>query len=331
MTHNIKIITFILIALLFTAGSGINNKETVVFAKDPQSLNLMIAATSAGPWLLYAEGIAGIIRKEIPNTNITIIPGTSDVNVAMLYRGEVDLAISSTDSTNNAIHGWEGFPEPIPINSVNTIACLGLSRFHFVVLGSLGINSIEEIKEKKIPLKISVGRRGSGVEMGTRRILEEYGITYEDIENWGGSILHFGYADQHRMILDGQLNSYTALSPVPMVELIELSMKREFKILPIRDDIIAKMVKEFNYIEDNIFAGSYKGQEEEIPTFCVASGLLVSGDMDEQSVYSITRALVNNIDILSQVHSQLKDITPEFMSQEMVFPLHPGAKHAYQE
>ena len=37
--------------------------------------------------------------------------------------------------------------------------------------------------------KRQVGRRGSGVEMGTRRILEEYGITYEDIENWGGSIL----------------------------------------------------------------------------------------------------------------------------------------------
>ncbi|ATW25844.1 hypothetical protein DCMF_14675 [Candidatus Formimonas warabiya] len=30
-------------------------------------------------------------------------------------------------------------------------------------------------------------------------------------------------------------------------------------------------------------------------------------------------------------HSQLKNLTPEYMSKDLVYPLHPGAEKAYQE
>ncbi len=319
-------VLFILIGLSMFGGSR------DVQAKESENINISLAhGTSGSSWLIFAEGIAGIIRDEIDGSNVTIIPGNTDANIAMLQRGEIDLAIAASDGANNAINGWGSFSEPVPLDSVNSIACLYHAQIHFVVLESLGINKIEEIKEKKVPLKLSVGSRGSGMEAAAIRILREYGITFEDIEKWGGRILYFGPAESVNMLGDGQINSYLSISTVPSIVLTELSMKRDFNILPIREDIIEKMVNNYNYQYGNIPAGSYKGVMEEVPTICTSSGLFATGKLNNQTAYLIAKALLNNIDKLRKMHNQIKNITPEFMKQDMVFPLHPGAKQAYEE
>lgn len=327
-----NIFLFTLITCLLINGN-LFYKDTSILAKEPHHIDIAIAhgGSAAGNWLLLAEGIAGILREELPDISITVVPGGSDTNIALLQRREIDLGLSATDSANNAINGRGSFSEPVSLDSVNSIACFYYSKIHFVVLNNVNISSIEEIKEKKIPLNISVGRRGSGMEIGANRIFSEYGITYEDIEKWGGKVLYFGMNDSIRMLADGQLNAYIALGVVPLTELVELSMKRSFKMLPIKDEIIEKMANDFNYIKSIIPLGSYDDFMEDMLTIGPASGLFASADLDEETVYLITKALIKNINRLRQIHNQLKDITPEFMSQEMVFPVHPGAKRAYNE
>lgn len=325
------IFLFVLITCLLLIYNVYNTKVTVQ-AKESSNLDLTIAhGSSATVWILYTEAIARYIQEENPGSFVTSIPGGSDTNISMLQKGEVDFAISAADSANNAINGWGPFSEPVSLDSINSIACFHYARAHFVISDSLDIESIEEIKEKKLPLKLAVGKRGEGGEIAARRILAEYGISYKDIEKWGGKIVYFGFGDATRMMADGQINAFITQSVVPLAQLTELSMKRDFKILPIRDDIIGKLVNEFDYALGVIPAGSYKGVTEDIATICVANGLFASANLDEQTVYSVTRAIINNIDSLRQVHSLVKDITIEFMAQEMAFPLHPGAKRAYQE
>ncbi|HOR43042.1 MAG TPA: TAXI family TRAP transporter solute-binding subunit [Atribacterota bacterium] len=296
------------------------------------SLSLMIAhASPGGSWHLFAEGVAEIIRKELPESNITVIPGGSDQNFVLLQKGEVDLAISATDSADKAINGWETFLEPIPMTDVNSLMRLFDSSMQIIVLESVGINSIEEIKEKKIPLKLSIGPRGSGMDIGIRRIFEEYGMTLDDIQSWGGKIVNFNQGESMRMVADGQLNACIILSAVPNADLVELAMKRKLKILPIREDVINNLVREHGYTAGIIPKDVYKGITADIPTLCVVNGFFVSGKLDEHITYLITKALIDNIDNLRQIHSLIKDITVDYMDSDMVFPMHPGAKRAYQE
>lgn len=328
----LKAVVLVLFILFISNGYILANCKEVLQSDKFYSISLMIAhGATGGFWHVCAEGIAGIIRKELPGSNITVIPGGSDANIAMLQRGEVDLAITGTDSAHSAINGWSAFPEPIPLKDVNTIAKLYDAKIQFVVLDNVGINSIEEIKKKKIPLKLSVGQRGSGMELGAKRILEEYGMTLEDIEDWGGRVVYFGPVESIRMMGDGQLNAYIDLTLIPRINLTELALKRNFKILPIRDDVVENMAKSFNYMPSIIPKGTYQGITEDIPTICVANGLFASGRLDEQVVYLVTKTLVDNIDNLSQIHSQLSNITASYMNKPIVFPVNPGAQRAYQE
>lgn len=333
MRRKFQVIIIVVVLILFILiGYARSDSEVILQTEEPQFITLSIAHGSAiGTWLIFAEGIAEIVRKELPGSSITVIPGGSDANMARLQRGEIELAITTTDSANTAVNGWDSFTEAIPLEDVSTIARLYFAKIQFVVLNSLGVNSFEEIKREKVPLKISVCVRDSGMEKAARRILGEYGITFEDIENWGGSVVYFGQTESVRMLGDGQLNTYVGLSAVPMTALTELALKRDFTILPIRADIIEKLSKEFDYTLGVIPAGAYKGLAEDMPTICVANGLFASGSLDEETAYLVTKALIDNIDRMRKIHSQLSDITPEFMNQQMVFPLHPGAQRAYQK
>ena len=75
-------------------------------------------------------------------------------------------------------------------------------QFQFVVPASLGISSFEEIKEKNIKLNLGTNTYGSSAEMCTRLVLEAYGITYDWIEENGGSTTFTGFSDGVIHILD---------------------------------------------------------------------------------------------------------------------------------
>ena len=328
---------FVLIMVFTVLSSGCSqpnskqSNEGSEFSTAPLTITLAHGTGVGGTWHAVAEGLAEILRESYPGSRISVIPGSSDGNLARLQKDEIELAISTTDSANTAINGWESFDAAIPLDDVKAIACLYYSRVQFFVLSSTGINSIEDIKAKEYPLKISMGPRGSGMELGARRVLGEYGITYADIENWGGSVIFVGSSDSARMMGDGQLNAYFGLGAVPLSPFTELSLKRDFTVLPISDDVIEKMISTFDYSPGIIPNNAYKGLDKDIPTISVASGLYAANNLDEETAYLVTRALLNNMDKLELIHSQLKNLTPQFMNQNLIFPFHPGAQRAFQE
>lgn len=329
----LKFFCSVMFFILIFSGNTLANNENIPNNQMFNHISLTIAGsgTPSGSWYIIAEGVAEIIRKALPSSSVTVVPGGSDANIAMLQRGEVDIAITATDSAESAKNGWGAFLEPIPLNDIKSIARLFDSKVQFVILESLRVNSIEEIRQKRIPIKLSVGNRGSGMEKCAARLLEEYGITFKDIENWGGRIVYFGQPESIRMLGDGQLNGFITQTIAPLINLTELAMKRNFKILPIGSDVIESLVKKYNYTPSIIPQGTYPSVIEDIPTLCVANGLSVSGMLDEQIVYLVTKALVENIDNLKQIHSQIGNITSDYMNHEMVFPIHSGALKVYNE
>src|SRR5699024_10741610 len=51
-----------------------------------------------------------------------------------------------------------------------------------------GYSTLEEVVENKEPINIALKDTGSFGEMTARKILEELGTSYEEIEKWGGSV-----------------------------------------------------------------------------------------------------------------------------------------------
>src|SRR5262245_37270767 len=64
-------------------------------------------------------------------------------------------------------------------------------RLVFAVRPDTGIQSLDDIKRQKFPLRISTRRRGklATTIYAIEEVLKAYGMSYRDIERWGGKII----------------------------------------------------------------------------------------------------------------------------------------------
>ncbi len=82
----------------------------------------------------------------------------------------------------------------------------------FSVRDNVPIHSFEELKAKKYPLRLALLPKGSSGEWATKTVLKAYGITYQDIESWGGKVTFVSFPTAVEMMKDGQADGFAHVS-----------------------------------------------------------------------------------------------------------------------
>ena len=77
--------------------------------------------------------------------------------------------------------------------------------------------------------------------------------------------------------------------------------------------------------------GIYNGVGDAVPTVGVPNVLVVSSEMDADTVYEITKAMFDNIAELQAVHPAANQTTVEFTLDATPVPLHPGSIKYFEE
>ena len=86
------------------------------------------------------------------------------------------------------------------------------------------------------------------------------------------------------------------------------------------------------YASYTIKAGTYPNQDRDVRTTAVKMVMFTRGDMPEDVVYNLTKALWEHIDELGQAQKNLKGLKPEDAVKDIAnVPLHPGAEKYYRE
>lgn len=79
-------------------------------------------------------------------------------------------------------------------------------------------------------------------------------------------------------------------------------------------------------------AGTYPNQDEDIQTSAIKMVMFCRGDLDEETVYQLTKTFWENIDKLGDSQANLKGLTPEEAVKDIAdLPLHSGAEKYYTE
>ena len=74
-------------------------------------------------------------------------------------------------------------------------------------------------------------------------------------------------------------------------------------------------------------AGTYPNQDEDVQTSAIKMVMFCRGDLDEETVYQLTKTFWENIDKLGEAQSNLKGLTPEEAVNDIAdLPLHAGAE-----
>ena len=73
-------------------------------------------------------------------------------------------------------------------------------------------------------------------------------------------------------------------------------------------------------------------QDEDVQTSAIKMVMFCRGDLDEQTVYDLTKTLWENIDTLGEAQANLKGLTAEEAVKDIAgLPLHAGAEKYYKE
>ncbi len=304
-----------------------NTSKEVDFSNENISLS-----TGSESGSMYPIGVQIADFLQGNGATATNTSGNAIVNLELIEAGEADIGHSSTAVGFAAEQGTEPFERAL--SNVRSIAKVMESTFQFVTLEDSDISSLEEVAEQQYPLEIGVDTPGSEGELVTRMVLEEYGITYDNIEDWGGRVEFGSYGDLSSLIRDGHIEAMGVLTSVPAAAITEIDVQNPMRVLAISDEVIESVEEQFGFQRMEVAANAYEGQSEAVQTLGAGSVIFASAELDDDIVYEVTKFMnEDGRDALGSIHYQIEAYFtgPEAAASDHTTTMHSGAEKYYKE
>ena len=305
---------------LFAAAAAITASTAVLAA--PTFINVLTGGTSGvyypiGVALsqLYSNGIDGA-KTSVQATKASV------ENLNLLQAGRGELAFALGDSVADAWNGVEEAGFKAPLKKIRAIAGTYPNYIQIVANAESGIKTLDDLKGKRI----SVGAPKSGTELNARAIFEAAGLSYEDM----GKVEFLPYAESVELIKNRQLDATLQSSGLGMAAIRDLASTMKISFVAIPAEVTAK-IDNAAYQAATIPAGTYDGQDSDVPTVAITNILVSHEGVSDEVAYQMTKLMFDNLDRLGTAHSAAQDIKLESATQNLPIPLHPGAERFYKE
>ncbi|GEN52831.1 TAXI family TRAP transporter solute-binding subunit [Halobacillus faecis] len=248
--------------------------------------------------------------------------GASVENIAKIQSGDFQLGIAQNTTMINAVEGKGEF-EGKDVGNVGVIGSLYPEALQVVTLDSTGIESIEDLKGKKV----AVGPPGGATREAAEMVLSAYGIEEGDYEAF-----EEGFGDAKSKLQNNTIDASFAVVGVPSSTTDELDAATgEVKFLNIEGDALEEVVANSQYEAYTVEPGTYEWQEEPVETITAMALLLGStSQVSEDLAYEMTKTLYENAGDMSIAQAKL--VTQDSaLTGAQDLPLHPGAEKYFKE
>jgi TRAP transporter TAXI family solute receptor len=282
----------------------------------------IMTGPQGGAWYPLGGAIAEILKNEIPGTTASVLPGAGIINVQGVDTARTDIGFGNSVSTVDGLAGREPFKAPV--KNVRQLATLYMQYFQLIVLDDAKIKGVPDLKGKSV----AVQPRGNTGEQMTRELLQVYGMSYKDL----GKVSHVSYNDAVSLMKDGHAQAYTLISTVPASSVLDLASDRKILMLSVPEDKFKELLKiNSGYSRREIPKGTYPGVDYPVQAFGTYTHLMIRGDLSDDIVYEITKALGKHAENLGAVVKDVKGLTLKEMAFDVGVPYHPGALKYYRE
>ncbi|PWW28864.1 hypothetical protein DFO73_105100 [Cytobacillus oceanisediminis] len=309
--------------LVFIAIIGV---QTAAENKDKKFVSVATASTG-GTYYPIGVGMANVWSSHLKDEKIQA-SGQSSAgsieNIELLREGEAQLAILQGLISSQAYAGNGSF-EGKRYEDLRTISMLWPNVEHFVLMNDkVKTGTIDDIKGTGF----SVGPQASGTEQSTVVMMEGLGLTKKDI-----SPEYLGYSDTVSAMRDGRLDGGSLPAGIPISAITDMYASNvKASILEVTDE----QLDAINNVSDTWYryvipAGTYPRVETDINTIAQPNLLSTTKEMDEETIYILTKTLYENLDEMYEVHSSAKEMTLETALDGVSVPLHAGAYKYFKE
>jgi uncharacterized protein len=303
-------------------------------ASAQQPVTLGFATLGQGTaWYVYGATMADILRKALPaGSNVDVKPFAGGVgNPKLAARNETPLALSFTVTNRWAFEGREAYDAKLE-NLRGLVG--GLDTYYLVAIAArkLGIASLKEVKERRLPVKLHTLPVGSLGEFGARQLLREYGLSYADVKTWGGTTTHVNYNVIVDAFRDGRADFLIAVVTPKHPSITEITTFTDVAFLKLEPERVTALGA-LGYKPVSMPADTFKNQRDPVATVGFPTVLITNTELPEAIAYTVTKTIVESKDALVRGHAGLAEFDPRtgWQPDEVGIPLHPGAERVYRE
>ena len=284
----------------------------------------MGTAPPGGAFFVVGSALAEVINETGSDFGYSVTAEAtsgSQENIRRLASGELDFSLSNAAITYFAVRGGEGWDRAYPVRSVMTLAP---NIALFVTQADSGITTLADMRGHRV----TVGPAGAGFEYFVRPLLEAHGITYDDFSPLNAT--QQGAVD---MLTDGSADATFLGGAVPTASITQAAASMDITFLPYGESEKEQLVNDYVFFRPaTIPSDTYRGQTEPFEGLDVGSmHFITSADVSDDLVYSVTKLLYENRDLVVEKHAAGRAINPNNVVRDTGTEFHPGAIRFYRE
>lgn len=302
-------------------------------AQMPQAAELKTFTITSGPLGGDFYALGGVIgeaaRGVMPGTTVSVNTGGSVENLLKIDAGKADLGTSMIKLYQESLKAEGVFANRKPVQNVKIMMYVApMPMSFFLVREDSPYTSIADIASTKPKIRLLTSKKGSSPAVASENMLKQYGFSFEDIKEWGGSVSYVSYAEASSLIQDGHADAYVG----PIVSSInELITTVKMKLLPIDQAVLDKLSSD-GYMTYTIKAGQYYFITKDTPHMAETVVLPVGANLPDDAVYALTKVLCEKPEMIRNVHQTYSVFDPSKSSDHIAVQyIHPGALRYYKE
>ena len=279
----------------------------------------MGTATVGGFFYNVGAPVAQCISKALPEVNVTaeFTEGSTE-NLRLIQKKKIQLAVISPMVGYFAGKGIAMFKKSGPVNFRVVVRLLPNGNVWTTLKSNETIKTIRDFKGHRVGL----GTGGIGVV--SRLQLEFHGINVKkDIKPFFPAT-----GELATLLKDGKVDvSFLTEGLAKMV-----TATHEIKMISWQEENLNAYIGEKPYFGRYVYPPNhFKGVDYEVLTVDNGIQLICDADMSTYKVYRLAKAVIENIDCISNIFAPAKALNPEWCASKLGNPFHPGSIRYFKE
>lgn len=254
-------------------------------------------------------------------------------------QGKLSVAwINPSVAATMAFRGKGLFSKRQPIRTIAAFPSYDVMAF--AVHESTGVNSLDQIKKERIPLRLSTGIVSkssltySPTMFTVSAVMKAARFTFANLRQWGGkirSVSRPSHPDRREAIEKGTIN---AIFDEGIKSWGQTAIDAGFRYLPVEGSIL-KNLTAIGYRPSVLPKSRFPDLPKDVPTVDFSGWpMVVRADMPEDVAYALCEAIEARKALMPTDNFKPLDMAQLCANDEEApydVPLHPGAKRFYQE
>lgn len=284
---------------------------------------------------------AGVARR-LPEVVVNLKVGKAYENLDAVGAGLAQIGVTTPGvAARQCLLGQGTFADPRPdLRSIGVVP--HRDELVFGAIEELGIETLGEIRQRAIPLRLVAPPEEDMVGFAARRAMEEHGLTPELLAANGGRWIDVDNAQAGwKMVADGRADAMVHESVIMAFR--PLSRARPIRLVPMEPAALGRLEAKYGYAWKQCAPESCVGQQEPVAGLDWNHWIVVAqASLADDLAAALADVFLNDTWRLERLytadnrlpwgeHPLDYPMRPEVVSNEVSIPLHAGAAARYRE